>query len=221
MRLPRRILLVLSVGVGLAAAGGNSLAIFMVSSAVATGWDEATAGLLFAGASVVGIVARLLSGFRADHRGRNHLWVVILMLVVGAMGVAALVPGSVWLFAVGAPVAFGAGWGWPGLFILAIVRLNPSMPAAATGLTQTGTAAGSVFGPLAFGALAQSYSYAISWTVTALALLTAAAVIYLGRRKARGYLAALPSGTLPWPNSITQRASQPSRPRTGRRAMGS
>jgi len=205
LQLPRRILLVLSVGVAFAAAGGSSLAIFMVSSAVATGWDEGTAGLLFAAASVVGIGARLVSGVRADRRGRNHLWVVILMLVVGASGVAALVPGSLWLFAVGAPLAFGAGWGWPGLFILAVVRLHPSMPAAATGLTQTGTSAGCVFGPLTFGALTQSYSYATAWTATALTLLAAAAVIYLGRRHVLGYLATLPTGTVPWRDTTNQR----------------
>jgi MFS family permease len=204
LQLPRRILVLLAVGVSFAAAGGSSLAIFMVSSAVATGWTEGAAGLLFAAASVVGITARLLSGIRADHRGRNHLWVVTIMLVVGALGVAALVPGSFWLFALGAPLAFGAGWGWPGLFILSIVRLNPTIPAAATGLTQVGTSVGCVFGPLGFGALTQSHSYGTAWTATAFTLLAAAALIYFGRRHVLGYLATLPGGTVPWRGNSAQ-----------------
>jgi MFS family permease len=190
-------LLVLAVGVSFAAAGGSSLAIFMVASAVDSGWNEGSAGLLFAGASAVGIAARLLSGFRADQRGRNHLWVVMLMLVAGAIGVAALAPGNEVLFAVGAPLAFAAGWGWPGVFILSIVRLNPAAPAAATGLTQVGTSAGCVFGPLTFGALAQHASYGMAWAVAALTMLTAALVILIGRKQVLTHLSTLPTGVIP------------------------
>ncbi|MPZ00885.1 MAG: MFS transporter [Actinophytocola sp.] len=196
-RLPRRILLVLAVGVSFAAAGGSTLAIFMVASAVDTGWGEARAGVLFAAASAVGVAARLLSGVRADQRGRNHLWVVSLMLVAGAIGVAALAMDNLVLFAIGAPLAFGAGWGWPGVFILSIVNLNPTGPAAATALTQVGTSAGCVFGPLTFGVLAENSSYGTAWAVNALTLLVAAAVIVMGRRQVLNYLSTLPSGIVP------------------------
>jgi MFS family permease len=198
IRLPRRILVVLAVGVSFAAAGGSTLAIFMVASAVDTGWDEGRAGLLFALASAVGIAARLLSGVRADRRGRNHLWFVSLMLAVGALGVAALTMDSLVVFAIAAPIAFGAGWGWPGVFILSIVKLHPTAPAAATALTQVGTLAGCVFGPLTFGALAGRWSYDTAWAVNAMALLVAAAVIMLGRRQVLAHLSTLPSDALPW-----------------------
>lgn len=183
LRLPRRLLLLLAAGVGLAAASGSSLAIFMVASAVDSGWSEGDAGLLFAAASSVGVAARLLAGVHADRRGRNYLRGVAVMLTVGAAGVFMLASGVPVLFAAGAPLAFGAGWGWPGLFILAVVTLNRSAPAAATGLTQTGTSAGCVVGPLGFGLLAGHASYAVAWTVNGAVLLLAAGVVLLGRRQ--------------------------------------
>lgn len=192
-------------GAGLlfAAAAGCSLAIFMVASAVDTGWTEAGAGLLFAAASAVGVAARLLSGFLADRRGRNHLRVVVAMLVGGSLGVAALVPGNAALFALGAPLAFGAGWGWPGLFILAVVRLNPSAPAAATGLTQVGTSAGCVVGPLAFGLVADVSSYGVAWAMTALELLLAAGVLVWARARVLRHLATLAPATSPSQAPVT------------------
>lgn len=188
VRLPHRLLLLLTIGVGLAAASGSSLAIFMVASAVNSGWSEGGAGLLLAAASVAGIAARLAVGLRADRSGRNHLQTVAVMLSVGAVGVLLLASGVPSLFVAAAPLAFGAGWGWPGLFILAVVTLNRSAPAAATGLTQTGTSAGCVLGPLGFGLLADHASYAVAWTINSAVLLLAAGVILLGRTQVLRHL---------------------------------
>lgn len=188
VRLPRRLLLLLAAGVGLAAASGSSLAIFMVASAVDSGWSEGDAGLLFAAASSVGVAVRLLAGLQADRRGRNHLRRVAVMLSAGAVGVLLLASGVPVLFAVGAPLAFGAGWGWPGLFILSVVTLNRGAPAAATGLTQTGTSAGCVVGPLGFGLLAGHVSYAVAWAADGAVLLLAAGVVMLGRRQVLRHL---------------------------------
>ena len=71
-RLPRNSLLVLALGAGLAAAGGSSLAIFMVAGGVNSGLSEANAGLLFAAASGLGIAGRIFAGVLADRRGRFH-----------------------------------------------------------------------------------------------------------------------------------------------------
>lgn len=184
-RLPRNSLLVLALGAGLAAAGGSSLAIFMVAGGVNSGLSEANAGLLFAGASGIGIAARMLTGVLADRRGRFHLEVIAIMLLVGALGIAALATGNSVLFLIGAPLAFGAGWGWPGLFILAVVQLNPSAPAAATGLTQTGTSVGCVVGPLLFGLLADYVSYTVAWSATGATLLLAALVLISARQQVK------------------------------------
>ena len=198
IRLPRRILVGLALGVSFAAAGGSTLAIFMVASAVDTGWPEGTAGLLLAGASVLGVAARLLSGMRADRRGRNHLLVVAAMLVVGAVGVLAMATQNPVVFAVGAPLAFAAGWGWPGVFILSVVNLNPTGPASATAITQMGTSAGCVFGPLLFGLLVETFSFRVAWVANASTLLLAAGVILLGRRQVLAHLSTLPQESIPW-----------------------
>lgn len=202
LRLPRRILVLLACGVAFAAAGGSTLAIFMVVSAVDAGWSEAGAGVLLAVASLIGIVARLLSGIRADRRGRNHLIVVVVMLAVGTLGVLGMVPDSRLLFAFAAPVAFAAGWGWPGLFILAVVRLHATAPAAATGLTQTGTSAGCVVGPLVFGLLVSHASYPVAWAVNAGFLATAAVVVLVGRGLVLRHLDGAPPEAVPWRHPV-------------------
>lgn len=186
-RLPRNSLLVLALGAGLAAAGGSSLAIFMVAGGVNSGLSEANAGILFAAASGLGIAGRIFAGVLADRRGRFHLEVIAMMLIVGALGVAAIATGNSVLFMIGAPLAFGAGWGWPGLFILAVVQLNPSAPAAATGLTQTGTSVGCVLGPLLFGLLADNISYTVAWSATGTMMVLAALVLISARRQVKAH----------------------------------
>ena len=186
-RLPRNSLLVLALGAGLAAGGGSSLAIFMVAGGVNSGLSEASAGLLFAAASGLGIAGRIFAGVLADRRGRFHLEVIAIMLLVGAVGVAAIATGNSVLFMIGAPLAFGAGWGWPGLFVLAVVQLNPSAPAAATGLTQTGTSVGCVLGPLLFGLLADNVSYTVAWSATGAMMVLAALVLISARRQVRAH----------------------------------
>lgn len=177
-----RPLFVLAVGAGFGAAGAGSLGVFLVSGGVEVGLSEAGAGSLLAASSVVGLVMRMWSGVRADRRGTRHLPVVATMMVLGVVGFAALASGGLVLFVVGAPIAFAAGWGWPGLFMLSIVRLNPGAPGAATGITQTGTSAGAVVGPLVFGLLVERQSYTVAWAVAGGSLLLAAATIVLGRR---------------------------------------
>ena len=186
-RLPRNSLLVLALGAGLAAAGGSSLAIFMVAGGVNSGLSEANAGLLFAAASGLGIAGRIFAGVLADKRGRFHLEVIAIMLLVGAVGIAPIATGNPVLFMIGAPLAFGAGWGWPGLFILAVVQLNPSAPAAATGLTQTGTSVGCVLGPLLFGLLADNVSYTVAWSATGAMLVLAALVLISARQQVKAH----------------------------------
>jgi hypothetical protein len=94
------------------------------------------------------------------------------------------------VYLVGTLFVFGAGWGWPGLFNLSVVRNNPNAPGAATGITQTGTYVGAVAGPLAFGAIAEGASFSIAWLVVAGCYVVAAGAMLLGRRLLRASLAA-------------------------------
>lgn len=179
---PRKVLLVIACGAGLAAACAGSLSIFLVAGAVEAGWGEAEAGLIFAGASAAGVLARLGSGMQADRRGAGHLEVIALMLVLGAGGFATLASGNHILYALGAPVSFALGWGWPGLLILSVVQLSPADPAAATALTQVGTSAGAVLGPFGFGLLVEGFGYGVAFSAAGAGLAVAGGIILTARR---------------------------------------
>ena len=184
-RIPRSalpLLLVLSVGIGLGAAAAGTLGAFLVSAAVEAGIDEGPAGLLVAAGSAIGIAVRLVSGYRADRRGGGHLRVVATMLALGAVAYLLYATGSAIVILLATPLAFGAGWGWPGLFNLAVVRQNPDAPGAASGITQTGTYFGAFAGPLLFGWVAERSSYRWAWLVASACCVGATAFVVAGRR---------------------------------------
>jgi cyanate permease len=173
---------VIAVAAGLAAAAANALGIFLVASAVDRGIDPGTAGLTLTLGSVVGLVLRLLHGWLADRRTGGHIAVVAGSLVLGAGGLALLaVPGTPALI-IGTALGFGLGWAWPGLLQFAVVRLNPSAPAAATSIVQMGVYAGGFIGPVGFGYLAAHLSFPTAWGVGAVTMLVAAGLMVLGRR---------------------------------------
>lgn len=178
-------LIVLGVGFGLSVFAAGGLTAFVVTSGVATGLSKADAGFVGGIAGGVALFARVMSGILADRRGKGHFKVVAGMLSIGVLGFIALAIGasthSKWLFVVGAVVAFGAGWGWNGLFNYAVIRTNQKSPARATGITQVGGRLSGVFGPLTFGLIVAHGSYAAAWIVSGTASLIGAAVILYGR----------------------------------------
>jgi MFS family permease len=180
-------LLVVAAGAGLGTAAANSVGAFLVDGAVAEGVSPARAGLLLTAGSALSIVVRLVAGHLAD-RGRDGaaLPAVAAMLAVGAGGLVLLAgrgDGAVLWLAVA--LVFGAGWGWNGLFNLAVVRGNPTAPAAASGITQTGVYAGGVVGPPLFGLVAQHAGYPAAWRAAAVVAALAAATCLLGTRQLR------------------------------------
>jgi MFS family permease len=175
-------LAVLGCGSGLGAAAANALGIFLVAAAVERGIAPGTAGLVLTGGSVVGLVARLLHGWLADRRSGGHVAFVAGSMALGAIGLGLLaLPGTVALV-VGVVLGFGLGWSWPGLMQFAVVRLNPSAPAAASSIVQTGVYAGGLGGPIAFGFVAAHSSFTAAWTMAAAAMVAAALLVVLGRR---------------------------------------
>ena len=181
VRVPIRPLVVLAFGIGFGAAAAGTLGAFLVNAAVDAGIDEGPAGLLVSGGSAVGIAMRLLAGRRADRRDGGHLRVVSLMLIAGSFAYVAYATEEPWPLVLATPLAFGAGWGWPGLFNLAIVRAHPTAAAAASGITQTGTYFGAVAGPVVFGAVVERSSYRAAWLMAAACALLGAATIAVGR----------------------------------------
>jgi len=189
-------LVVLATGFFLGIFAANGLTAFLVTSAVASGIADGHAGLLAAVAGAVAVTVRVVVGHRADHRGRAHFPVVALMLVIGVAGYGALAAGSAtgwhWLFMAGAVIAFGAGWGWNGLFNFAVVRTHRDAPARATSITQVGGRLAGVAGPIAFGLVATHASYATAWSMDGSAALVGAAVILIGRHHLVRALADVP-----------------------------
>jgi MFS family permease len=173
---------VIGFAAGLAAAASSALGIFLVASAVDRGVDAGLAGLTLTLGSAVGLVLRLLHGWAADRRSGGHIAVVAGSLLLGAGGLALLaVPGTVALV-LGTVLGFGLGWAWPGLLQFAVVRLNPSAPAAATSIVQVGVYGGGFIGPVGFGFLATHLSFPVAWSVGAGTMLVAAALMLVGRR---------------------------------------
>lgn len=179
-------LVVLAIGFGLGVFAATGLTAFTATSAVAAGVAKPTAGLLVALGGAVSVTGRVVSGVLADRRGRAHLLVVAAMLFAGTAGYALLAAAadgrSLWLFAAGVTVAYGAGWGWNGLFNFAIVRTHPDAPARATGITQVGGRLAGAAGPIVFGVVVAHVSYSAAWIVDGAAAMAGAAVLLVGRQ---------------------------------------
>ena len=174
-------LVLLAVGIGLGSMAATPLGAFIVESAVAAGIDPGRAGLLLALGSAVGITVRVTFGYLADGMGGGRLRLVAGMLGAGSIGFVMLATRMDSLLVAGTVLAFGAGWGWPGLFNFAIVKTNPGAPAAATGITQTGASGGAALGPLLFGVILQATGYTTAWIFCGSFALLSATAILLGR----------------------------------------
>jgi MFS family permease len=190
-------LIALSVAGGLGTVSVGSLGTFTVRTAVEAGLSPGNAGVLVAIGSIAGLAARVSTGWFADRRGAHGFRWVAAMMTGGAVGFALMATSHPVLVAVGAVLAFGAGWGWAGLFILGVVNLYPDAPGAATGVTQVGTAGGAAVGPLAFGLVVSWIGFGGTWLLIAGITLVAAALL-LRSERARHASDALP------PNDITK-----------------
>jgi predicted MFS family arabinose efflux permease len=146
------------------------------------GIAEGVAGVLAAAGSAVSLIVRIIVGHRADRRRDYGFSTMVILLLAGAVGFALLAVGSPAPFVLGAFVAFGLGWGWPGLFNLAVVDLNRDSPGAATGISQTGIYVGAAFGPAAYGLLSSRIGYSAAWLVAGGFALVAAMFTYYAAR---------------------------------------
>ncbi len=180
-----RPLAILAVGFGLGVFAATGMTAFIVTSAVHDGLSSSSAGLLAALGGAVAIVGRLVAGARADRRGGAHFVAVATMLAVGSVGYAAVAVGSAaalpGLYVLGALLAYGAGWGWNGVFNFAVVRSHPDAPARATSITQVGGRLAGALGPVTFGLVAAHWSFGAAWALDGAAALGAALVIVAGR----------------------------------------
>ena len=181
---PSRALVLIAVGAALGSAGPCALSAYLVASAVDAGIAEGAAGVLAAVGSAASLGVRLAVGVRADRRSDYGFRAVTTLLVLGSLGFVLLATGLAAPFVVGAILAFALGWGWPGLFNLAVVHLHREAPGAATGVSQTGIYVGAAGGPAAFGALYSEAGYTTAWLAAAGVALAAALMLTLAGRTA-------------------------------------
>jgi MFS family permease len=187
---PTKALVLVAIGASLASAGPSALSAYLVVSAVDAGIGEGTAGLLAALGSLTSLAVRVGLGHRADLRGDYGLGWVIALLALGSIGFLLISTEVVLPFVAGAVIAYALGWGWPGLFNLAVVHSHRESPGWATGISQSGIYVGAAGGPAAYGLLSDSIGYGPAWAVTACALLLASGTFWLASRS-------LPAGSEP------------------------
>lgn len=190
-----RPLILLASGMAAAVAASNALGSFVVPSAVDHGVAPGTAGLLAALGSAAGFSVRTAAGWHADlgrrtgvRAAEHHMGVVVLMIAIGAAGYLALASGQGILLVPGVVLAFGAGWGYNGLFNLAVVRAYAHAPGRATGITQVGTYIGGMTGPLGFGVLVDHVGYQAGWLLCSALAVAAVATFTVSRRSLHRHL---------------------------------
>ena len=184
-----RLLVFLAAAMACGVAAANSLGSFVVAGAVHDGVAPGLAGVLSAAGSVVGLSARVGFGWRADRtglRGRRaanaHLETVAVLIAVGALGYGMLAFGNVVLLVPAVLIAYGGGWGYNGLFNLAVVRAYPENPGRATGVAQVGTYIGGMVGPITFGIVADHLGFNVGWGLCAGLAVLAVTAFSLSRR---------------------------------------
>ncbi|GAB3674200.1 MFS transporter [Salinisphaera aquimarina] len=178
-------LVLLAVGFGLGVAAASALSAFAVTAVVAANLGHGTAGLVAGLGGCCAAVVRVGIGIHADRSRSPHLVVVASMLGLGAIAYLMLAASTLTVPALlipGIMLAFGAGWGWNGLFNLAVVRRYPTQAARATGITSVGARAGGVIGPAVFGVVVTHGSYTWAWLIAAASAMLGASIILFGRR---------------------------------------
>jgi MFS family permease len=184
--LPVGSLVLLAIGVAFASAGGNVTAAFLVPSIVDRGMSPGAAGLVLAIGSLVGVAARIGAGWLGDRLGRQSLLVVATMLGMGAIGYVGLAfADEPVLIVASAALAFGGGWGWAGLMLLAVSQLAPTQPGRAMGIVQVGPMSGAVAGPLIFGFVAEELGFSAAWGIAALLAIIGGLIILATRSRVR------------------------------------
>lgn len=179
--LPLRLMVLYAMVGGFGAASAGALVGFLVSAAESADFSPASAGLLLTGGSIIGIGSRILQGRLADSGRVLPIRQAALLFALGGLGMLILALDRTGTYLIGIVPAFGFGWAWPGLFNLSVVRNNPSAPAAATGISQTGVYIGAGAGPAVGGFIVEFAGYPGLWLAGATASFAAAALAMMLR----------------------------------------
>lgn len=164
-RVDRRPLYRLALAAALAAASGNTLSVLIVDAFNDQGFTDQAGSMVLAFGGAVAVFARVTAGLLVDRRRSDGTRELYATLLAGAVCFAllALFWGSSGTSIVAAVLAFGTGWGWPGIvFYVASIQTNIP-PATGSGLVLSGTMSGSVLGPLVLATAADHFGYGLAW----------------------------------------------------------
>jgi MFS family permease len=175
---------VLGLGLGLSFAAASVAFTFYVDAAVDSGSSEPTAGLILAFASAAAIAMRFVSGVLCDRTRLDPAWLTSGLVAVGSLGLFILSIRDPTAMAIGITVALAGTWGFQSAFWYMLVRAYPDSPGRITG-TIGPASLGGIFGPIAFGFIANRSSYSEGWVVAASLAALAAGVILFGTRMLR------------------------------------
>lgn len=175
----------LVVGMGLAMAAVSSTGAFYVQSALDKGIGAGEAGLLLAAGSALGIVGRFVFTWQLSANS-DPFGVVAVLTAVGAVGILGIASAQgLGTLLLATLVAFGAGWGWNGLFTHAVVASHRQVAARASGMLVAASATGGVLGPSSFGLLATTTDISVAWLVAAAEMLLASVLWVVSTRRGR------------------------------------
>ena len=160
----------------------NTSSAFLVITAVESGVTEAAAGVLLVAGSGVAFAVRILAGMLADRAPSWAYTAIAGLLAVGVVGFVLIAVGGPVTIVVGTVLAFGAGTGWPGLMHYVITAEHPQHAGGVSGLILSVGNAGGFLGPVAFGLLAEQFSYRVAWAALAAAAVVAIVCVTAGGR---------------------------------------
>lgn len=171
-----------SVAAGVAVAPVGA---FLVRSLEDAGFDPGTAGIVQLCGSVLLITTRISWGRLMDRTSLDRFRFAFILLAIGSTGYPLLAYGNDPLMVVGALIAYGAAWSWPGVAHLGVVEHHPDDIGGASGILQAGMFTGATLGPGMFGIVAEQASFATAWTICFGGAVLGAIFIGLGGRTLR------------------------------------
>ncbi|MEM8708737.1 MAG: MFS transporter, partial [Actinomycetota bacterium] len=158
---------------------------FLVRSLVDAGFDPGTAGIVQLCGSVTLITTRVGWGRLMDRLPLDRFRFAVGLLAVGSIGYPLLAHGNDALMVVGAIIAYGAAWSWPGVAHLGVVEHHPGDVGGASGILQAGMFTGATIGPGMFGVVAEQQSFATAWTICFGGAVVGAVLMAVGGRTLR------------------------------------
>jgi MFS family permease len=180
-----RWLLGLASGSALATWAAIGLGTYLVSAALDLGFTESEAGWLQFSGAAISISARIGVGFLTDRYGWSGFGGIATLTGVGAVVFALLPVTTAAWFVIGVLLAYGTGWGWPGLMTFTVVNANRGSVASSSAITQAGVFVGAGAGPLLLGFVIERGSFDAAWLTVSLGLAGATAIILVVRARLR------------------------------------